>query len=132
MGFIKNNWEIILSSLLTVISIVYSVIHSIKSGKKSEVLGNLKAMIPALVREAETIIIGNKMGAVRQNYVLTKAILYATENNVKVDTLALEDLIREEVKTLNYGRVEETPSATASDVSDNEDNEASTEVVGII
>lgn len=132
MGFIENNWEIILSSLLTLASILYSIFYSVKSGKKSEVLSIIKSMIPSLVREAETIIKGDKMGAVRENYVLTRAILYATQHKVKLTTEELENLIREEVKTLNYGRVEETPSATASDVSVNEVNEASTEVDVVI
>lgn len=132
MGFLRDNWEIILSSLLTVASFVYFIIQKVRTGKKAEVLSKLKAMIPSLVREAESIIKGDKMGAVRENYVLTNAMLLASENKVKVDALDLRKAIEEEVKTLNYNRVEDTPSETASVISDNENDDVKPEVVGII
>ena len=127
VNFLKDNWDWVLSSLITLGSIIYSIIYSHKSGNKATIKANLKAMIPALVREAETIIKGNKMGAIKQNYVLTKAILYATEHNVKIDTLELEDLIREEVKTLNYNKEVDKPSEDTA-ISDNtKDNEVNTQ-----
>lgn len=132
MGFLRDNWEIILSSLLTVASFVYFIIQKVKTGKKAEVLSKLKAMIPSLVREAESIIKGDKMGAVRENYVLTNAMLLASENKVKVDALDLRKAIEEEVKTLNYGRVEDTPSETASVISDNENDDVKPEVDVVI
>lgn len=132
MGFLRDNWEIILTSLLTVASIVYFIIQKVRTGKKAEVLSKLKAMIPSLVREAESIIKGDKMGAVRENYVLTNAMLLASENKVKVDALDLRKAIEEEVKTLNYNRVEDTPSETASVISDNENDDVKPEVVEIV
>lgn len=117
VNFLRDNWDWVLSCAITIGSIIYSIIHSHKTGNKATIKANLKAMIPALVREAESIK-GNKMGAIKQNYVLTKAILYATEHNVKIDTLELEDLIREEVKTLNYTKEVEKPSEDTA-ISDN-------------
>lgn len=109
MEFFESNLDLLLSIALFVVTLIWSIISFIVKGKKNDAKATLYAMIPSFVREAEAIIRGDKMGAMRQNFVMTKAVLYATQNNLKIKQEEIDALISEEVKTLNFNKTSNQP-----------------------
>lgn len=107
--FLVNNWELLISIIISVVSLVLTFIKARKAGNTKKQL-ELYSQIPNLVREAELMFIGEKQGLSRLNYVLTKLRVYALENNISIDTIKLEQQVENEVKTLNLSKPTETPS----------------------
>lgn len=114
--FLRDNWSILLSVAISFASLIAYIIKARREGNTKKQL-KLFEQIPDLVREAELMFVGEKQGLSRLNYVLTKLRVYALENNIKVDTISLEDQVNNEVKTLNLNKTDNTPKQVSTDTS---------------
>lgn len=112
MAYLFENWLALLSILVTAISLIITIIKTIKNGKTEKVLAVVQ-QIPALVAQAETTF-GAGHGEAKLNYVLTQLQLYALNNGVKVDTAYLTDQINSVVATTKVTNVAPNTTATSS------------------
>lgn len=126
MAYLFENWFAIISILITALSLIITIIKSIKSGKTEKVLAVVQ-QIPALVAQAETTF-GAGHGEAKLNYVLTQLQLYALNNGIKVDAAYLTDQINSVVATTKVTNVTPNTATSRQEQSNTASNTTSTQI----
>ena len=116
--FFVKHWQELLSVLITIASIIYSIVILKKSGN-TKGIKQLYTLIPELVTEAEQMF-GAGNGQAKLNYVLTKLRVYALEHSIKVDSVDLTNQIESVVTTTKFVNIDKaTPSINNNQTSEN-------------
>lgn len=127
MAYLFENWLALLSILVTAISLIITIVKTIKNGKTEKVLAVVQ-QIPALVAQAEETF-GLGHGEAKLNYVLTQLQLYALNNGIKVDTAYLTDQINSVVATTKVTNVAPSTMSTSNqEQSNTASNTTSTQI----
>lgn len=132
LTYCLDNWYLLLTILLTIISIILVLIKLVKNGNFSGIV-KLYNIMPSLISKAEEIY-GSGHGAAKLAYVLTELRTYALDNSITVSTELLTNAVNAQVETTKTVNVtvrneietqtSDTPSKASDTIVANSDNSA--------
>lgn len=95
----------IIGACISGIGVLCTIIYKIKAStgksalEKVQLVNDVFAQIPGYINEAEKLFVGEKLGASKLNYVLTKLQIYALKKGVEIDESVLTEQIESVLST---------------------------------
>lgn len=125
MEWLSNNWETIVSAVITLISIIVGVILDRKSNNE-EKKSKLFSLVSEVIVEAEQMF-GSGNGVSKLNYAVTKLMLKALQTKTKVTENEIVAEIEKQVNATNQVNVTKTESTPRDKDSEKQTFETQTE-----
>lgn len=125
MEWLANNWQTILSGVITLISIIVGVILDRKSNNE-EKKSKLFSLVSEVIVEAEQMF-GSGNGVSKLNYAVTKLMLKALQTKTKVTENEIVAEIEKQVSATNQVNVSKTESTPTNEDSESASPETQTE-----
>ena len=125
MEWLSNNWETIVSAVISLISIIVGVILDRKSSNE-EKKSKLFSLVSEVIVEAEQMF-GSGNGVSKLNYAVTKLMLKALQTKTKVTENEIVAEIEKQVCATNQVNVSKTESTPTNEDSESASPETQTE-----